>query len=56
MGVGGYLDFEIQVRVVSAPASNLVRTEARVLRVSDGTRTRLGAAEIAFFSPTARSE
>ena len=38
MGVGGYLDFEIQVRVLSAPDSNLVKAEAIVTRVSDGVR------------------
>ncbi len=36
LGVGGYLDFEIQVRVISAPDSSLVKAEALVTRASDG--------------------
>ena len=35
MGVGGYLDFEIQVRVRDVPASSLITTQAKVLRASD---------------------
>ncbi|MDA1194850.1 MAG: DUF11 domain-containing protein [Planctomycetota bacterium] len=36
MAVGGKMDFEILVRVVSAPASTLVKTVAVVQRASDG--------------------
>ena len=41
MGVGGSIDFEIQVRVLSAPASTLVKTVATVTRASDGAELAL---------------
>lgn len=36
LDVGGVLNFEIQVRVRGAPPSSLIRTEALILRASDG--------------------
>ncbi len=36
LGVGGYIDFEIQVRVISAPDSSLIKVEALVNRAADG--------------------